>query len=159
LQQSQVEEGIAACERAIELKPNTPSAHSNLGSALAQKGRWKEALAHACAAVQLEPGNPVYCNNAAWQLATCPVPSLRNGAQAVEFGLIADRLTGGTSPLILGTLAAAYAQAGRFPEAVATARRGLALTTNPAIAERLRAHLKLYEAGQPYISPTPDGSP
>ena len=59
-------------------------------------------------------------------------------------------------PDVLDTLAAAYAEAGRFPEALATARKALELATqqnNRALADALRAHIALYEAGKPYHQP------
>ena len=62
-------------------------------------------------------------------LATNPNASVRNGAEAAELAERAARLSGGQKPAILGTLAAAYAEAGRFPEAVQTARKALKLAT------------------------------
>ena len=63
-------------------------------------------------------------NETAWMLATNPNASLRNGAEAVGYAERAEKLSGnqkgGDKPTILGTLAAAYAEAGRFPDAVRT---------------------------------------
>jgi hypothetical protein len=53
-------------------------------------------------------------------------------------------------------LAAAYAEAGRFPEAVETAKRALALAAaqnKTAEADRLRRQITLYQAGFPYRDP------
>jgi len=64
----------------------------------------------------------------------------------------ANALTGGKSPIILKTLAAAFVEAGRFPEAVETAQRALRLAearSNTKLAGQLQAHLKLYQAGLP----------
>jgi Flp pilus assembly protein TadD len=86
-------------------------------------------------------------------LATCPQASLRNGNKAVELAQRANQLTGGGNPTILHTLAAAYAEAGRFPEAVETARRALQLAetqSNIALADAIRSELKLYQAGIPF---------
>ncbi len=65
----------------------------------------------------------------------------------------ADQLSGGREPVILGTLAAAYAEAGRFAEAAATARQALGLATqpdNPSLAESIEAQIRLYEAETPF---------
>jgi tetratricopeptide (TPR) repeat protein len=89
----------------------------------------------------------------AWLLATCPEASLRNGQKAVELAQQAERLGGGESPQILDTLAAAYAEAGRFGEAVETAKRALDLSVaqnNKPLAEAIQARLKLYETNVPY---------
>jgi hypothetical protein len=70
----------------------------------------------------------------------------------------ACQLTGNRQPFLLGTLAAAYAEAGRFPDAVATAQRAIDLATaagQPDIAARNRELLELYRAGQPYHEPAP----
>jgi Flp pilus assembly protein TadD len=113
-------------------------------------------VAHYQAAVAALPGNPYLLNNLAWVLATGPQASVRNGGRAVELAQQAERLSGGKDPSILGTLAAAYAEAGRFPEAVATAQRALELATaqaNLAQAEALRARIGLYRAGSPFRDP------
>jgi capsule polysaccharide export protein KpsE/RkpR len=78
---------------------------------------------------------------------------VRNGQQAVELAQRANQLAGDGHLALLGTLAAAYAEAGRFPEAVSTAQGALqmALTqTNTARADALRSQLKLYQAGSPF---------
>ena len=74
----------------------------------------------------------------------------------MELAQQAERLTAGENPSVLGTLAAAYAEAGRFPEAVAAAQRALELATAQAGAaqvESLRARLGLYQAGSPFRDP------
>ena len=89
-------------------------------------------------------------------LATCPEASVRNGAEAVELAQRAVQLSDGRVPAILGTLAAAYAEAGRFPEAVQTARKALDLATQRnelALAEEIKAKIPLYEAGTPFREP------
>ena len=138
---------------ALSLQPNLAEAHNNLANAFLQKGRAAgsgRALPGGGAAL---PGNPYLLNNLAWVLATCPDASVRNGARAVELAQQAERLSGGKDPSLLGTLAAAYAEAGRFAEAVATAQRALDLATaqtNTAQVETLRARLGLYRAGSPF---------
>jgi hypothetical protein len=62
-------------------------------------------------------------------------------------------LSGGREPAVLDTLAAAYAEAGRFPEAVETARRAQALATQQSkrpLVEALAARIALYEARAPF---------
>jgi spermidine synthase len=84
----------------------------------------------------------------AWVLATWPEASVRNGMEAVALAERALRLSGGREPAILDTLAAAYAEAGRFPEAVETARRALTLATQQnqqPLAEALKGRIALYE--------------
>ena len=92
-------------------------------------------------------------NSLAWLLAVCPQANLRNGDQAVKLAQQANALTGGENPEILRTLAAAFAEAGRFPEAVETVQRALPLAnaqSNARLAGQLQSEMKLYQAGRPY---------
>ena len=84
---------------------------------------------------------------------SCPDASVRNGAEAVELARRANQLAHNRQPGVLDTLAAAYAEAGRFREALAAAneaRRLASQQNNPALADALRARIALYEAGKPY---------
>lgn len=97
-------------------------------------------------------------NNFAWLLATCPDPAIRAGGRAVVSAEQACQLTGKKQPFYLGTLAAAYAEAGRFADAVVSAEQAIALATaagQPQIAARNTELLELYRAGKPYHEPAP----
>ena len=163
LQQDRWDEAIANFTLTTRLQPDHAAAHNNLGYAFSQQGRWQQALAQARAAVQLEPDNATYGSNLALLLATCPEAACRNGAEAVAWALKADRLHDGTNYLFAGRLAAAYAEAGRFPEAVATARRTLQRAVTDAQVAAIREQLDLYEAGRPFhgtgASNGPAGTP
>ena len=92
-------------------------------------------------------------NDTAWLLATNPNASIRNGPEAVRIAERALRLSRGNEPAVVGTLAAAYAEAGRYADAVETARRAIALSERQgdrALADTIRARLRLYESGSPY---------
>jgi tetratricopeptide (TPR) repeat protein len=156
LQAGKLDEAIFHLQKALQLNPGCAPAHNNLGNAFQQKGNLTEAIAHFEQAMQLEPDDPWPKNNLAWILATRPEASLRNGKEAVELATQADELAGGDNPIILHTLAAAFAEAGRFSEAVATAQRALHLAeaqTNTTLAGQLQSELKLYQAGSPFHSP------
>ena len=152
-QTGHVDNAIAHYRTALQIKPDYAEAHNNLGNALLQKGRVDEAIAHFQRAFQLKPNNAEVLNNLALALAICPQASLRNGNKAVELAQRANQLTGNGNPNVLGTLAAAYAEAGRFPEAVQTAQRALQLAetrSNTALANAIRSEMKFYQAGTPY---------
>ena len=148
----------AACYRtAIQLKPNYVEPQGNLKLILSQCEALRQALAQRRAALRRHPDNIILLNDIAWRLATCPVDSLRDGPTAVELAQRAVRLTGGREPAVLGTLAAAQAEAGRYAEAARTARRALKLAeqqNKQSLAESLRAKISLYESGVPYREPT-----
>ena len=74
----------------------------------------------------------------------------------MELARQANLLTGGENPVILRTLAAACAEAGRYSEAVETAQHALRLAgaqSNAALAAALESELKLYQAGSPFHGP------
>ena len=59
----------------------------------------------------------------------------------------ASRVTGGSSPTVLDTLAAAYAASGQLDRAIATAEEALALAAKEGsadLAERIRMRLDVY---------------
>jgi tetratricopeptide (TPR) repeat protein len=148
-----VDEAIVHYQKALQINPDYAEAHNNLGNAFRQMGRMDEAIVHYQKALQIKPDNAEVQNNLARVLATCPQASLRNGNKAVELAQRANQLTGDGNPVVLGTLAAAYAEAGRFPEAVKTAQRALQLAetqSNTALADAIRSQLKLYQAGIPF---------
>ena len=154
----QSEEAIWHFQQAVDIRPSSAHAHNNLANALRFMGRTREAAAHYEASLKIEPDNPGTCNNLAMLLATSPDASLRNGARAVELAQRANQLTYGHNPIVLGTLAGAYAEAGRFAEAAATARTALALASrrpNSQLAQALKAQLERYESGLPLREPTP----
>jgi tetratricopeptide (TPR) repeat protein len=153
LQMGHAEEAIAHFQRALEIKPDYAVAHYNLGNALLKRGSVDEAIVHYQKALQINPDDAGALNNLAFVLATCPQASLRNGNQAVALAQRANQLTGDGNPAVLGTLAAAYAEAGQFPEAAKTAQHALQVAetqSNPALANALRSQLKLYQAGIPF---------
>jgi protein O-mannosyl-transferase len=153
LQRGRVDEAMAHYQKALEIKPDYAEAHCNLGNTLLRKGSMAEAIVHYQAALAISPDYAEALNNLAGVLATASQASLRNGNRAVELAQKANRLAGGENPTILTTLAAAYAEAGRFPEAVETAQRALQLArtqSNTVLANAIQSQLKLYQAGLPF---------
>jgi len=74
----------------------------------------------------------------------------------LKLALRAVELTRGREPAMLDTLAAAYAETGRFAEAAQTARRALALAmeqNQASLAERIKARIALYEKSMPFRLP------
>ena len=106
--------------------------------------------------VSLLPADPDIANDLAWRLATGADGGLRDGQEAVKLAERAQELAGNENPYVLDTLAAAYAEAGRFDEALATGRRAHELARQAGkdgLAERIAARCRLYEQGQSYRQP------
>lgn len=156
LQKKQLDEAITQSREALRIRPDYAGAHKNLGLALVQKGQVGEAVNEFQRALAIQPGlmeAQVDLARIAWILATSPDSSVRNGNKAVELAREADQLSGGNNPMMAATLAAAYAEAGRFPEAITNARRALQLAmaqNNPAEATAFQAQLKMYQSGSPF---------
>lgn len=144
---------------AVEICPDDIQVRDNLGLALYQQHKVEEAIAAWRESIRLAPKDAYTLGLLAWVLATTADPSLRNNAEAMELGQQAAQLSKERNPPILDTLGAAYAGAGRYREAVETARRALALASQQgdgALSEAIRTRIKLYEAGRPYReAPTP----
>ena len=147
LQEGRIDEAIAHWQKTLSLQPNDAEAHTTLGDALLRKGEIGEAITHYEKALEIAPHSILTLNNLAWALSTCPDASLRNGAKAIELAQKADQLAGGQNPIFIRTLAAAYAENGRFNDAIETAQRALQLATAQgdfALASKLEKDLDLY---------------
>jgi choline-sulfatase len=140
----------------IGLMPNNPAAHGELGKSLIPLGRAKEAIDHYRRALELRADWVPVMTDLAWRLSTTADDALRDGAEAVRLAERAAELVDNKNPIVLDTLAAAYAEAGDFPAAVETAERVLAMATaagEAAVAADIRKRLMLYQAGRAYRVP------
>jgi protein O-mannosyl-transferase len=155
-QTGRVDEAIGEFQKALQIMPDSASVRFNLAKALLQKGRVAEAITQYQMELQLEPADMEVQNNLAWLLATSGQASLRNGEKAVQLARQANELAGGKNPVILGTLAAAFAEAGKFGDAVQSAQKAIALAqaaVRQDLAAQLNDELKHYEAGRPFHHP------
>jgi tetratricopeptide (TPR) repeat protein len=147
-----VNEAIEQFSKAVEIQPENAGAHHNLGVALRRDGRLEEAISELSRTLEIKPDDVLAMNILAFTLATSRDAHQRNGARAAELAQKANELTGGGDPTILCTLAAAYAEAGRFSEAVETAQRAIHVTEaqgNATASKLLEDDVKLYQAGEP----------
>jgi tetratricopeptide (TPR) repeat protein len=146
-------EAVRAFDQALALNPALVEVRYPLGNALYGLGRTREALANWQRVLSADPQHVLVLNQLAWALATCADASIRNGAEAVRLAGQAVELSGGQDSDVLATLAAAYAEAGRFREAVETASRALDLATrqdNRELADRLRQMAGKFAANTPF---------
>lgn len=147
-----VEDAASQLSAVIRLTPADPDAHSLLAMLLAGQQKPAQAIAHYREALRLRPGWPEALNNLAWLLATHPKAEFRNGSEAVLLAERACQLSGFQKAMFAGTLAAAYAETGRFAEAIKTAEKAHALATASGESELAAMNLKLlelYRQGKP----------
>ena len=148
-----VQESISVLNEAIELEPKLEDGHYNLGNTYLQIGKAKEAVHQYRRALDLDPNDVEALNNLSWILATWPDSMVRNGTEAVVLAERADSLSKEQNHLVAATLAAAYAEAGRLPEAIRAAERALSISIkekNEPRAAAIKAQLDTYKSGNPY---------
>ena len=88
-------------------------------------------------------------NAVAWDLATNPDPKLRDGQRAVELAENAVAAENRKNPQILDTLAAAYAEIGKFTNAVRVEQEAMALLKDEPAKMDFAVRLDLYRSNIP----------
>lgn len=152
------DEAAAQYEEAIREEPDDARLRYLYAMALTMQGKARQAAGHYRDVLGLEPDNIEALNNLAWILAANPNAQVRSGSEAVGLAERACELTQHREPVLLGTLAAAYAEAGRFDDAAATAEKACTLATaagQKEVADKNRELLELYRARKPYREPEP----
>jgi tetratricopeptide (TPR) repeat protein len=158
VQQGRAAEAIPHFEETLRLQSQHAEAPAQLAQALQQAGRLGEAAAMYEQILSSQPDVPGALNNLAWLRATAADPALRDGVAAVRLAERGVELTGRKAPADLDTLAAAYAEAGRLSDAVATAEEALALARTARqgpLSDAIAEHLETYRAGRPWREPAP----
>jgi tetratricopeptide (TPR) repeat protein len=138
---------------ALSLRPNWTDARLNLRRVLLSLAKSPDGPRRIQEAAQSAPDSPTMLNDLAWLLATHPDAALRNGQEAVRAAERACAMTKRKSPALLDTLAAAYAEAGRFFDAISTAQEALSLaqSSGDADAAALGQNLVIsFQANRPY---------
>jgi len=148
------QEAVEAFKQAIRLKPDDAKAYYALANVFLSEGNFGEAIRHVKRSLEIEPNNIGAKNNLAWMLAVCSDPAVRNPCEAIRLAQETCAATNSMNPGLLDTLGVAYASAGRFAEAIETARTALALVDtedHSKIKDDIQYHLTFYTQGKPYI--------
>jgi Flp pilus assembly protein TadD len=149
------DKAIADETEAIRLNPQFVEAYHARGLFFERKDDYERAAADFGEAIRLKEDFWEACSHLAWLLAVCPDANVRNGEYAVQYALKACDLSDWKNDSLLSTLAAAYAEAGRFDDAVKWQNKYLEsdyLNSNPSndTLEKARQRLHLYEQNTPY---------
>jgi len=146
-------EAIPEYMAALRIKPDFVEAHYDLGNALASQGRILEAMAQYQKASRLKPDWPLPLRKRAWFLATLDPAEGGDPSQAVTLAERACELTGNQVAMYLDTLAAAYAAAGRFTDAIAAGQKAIDLARSAGQTQmigEMESRLQLYRDGHAY---------
>ena len=159
----QHEEAVRHLKQVLSARGPTAMAHHELGVTLLQLQRPAEGVAHFEKAIQINPRLLGSVNNLAWIRATCPDAGLRDGQQAVELAEHACEATNFQNVSLLDTLAAAYAEVGRFDQAVEMITNAINLVQKSNRVSQLpslQTRQQLYQNHQPYrdVASTSDDS-
>ncbi|NNM28411.1 MAG: tetratricopeptide repeat protein, partial [Akkermansiaceae bacterium] len=147
--QGKTAEAVAQFTEALRIDPARADIHEKLGHALLRQGDASRAVQHLTRALQLRPDLPQALFHLARIRASHPDPAFRDGSQAVVLAQQCATLTRHRVAGVLDVLAAACAEAGRFPDAVDWQTKALELATAEARAG-MQSRLVLYQAGQPF---------
>lgn len=146
-------EAVPYCENAVRLEPKGAYNYYALGYACMLAGDPRRALVNFKKSLQLAPQQPECLNALAWMYATSPASELRDGQAAIELAAEACALTGRTNGSALDTLGCAYAEAGKFIDAIKTADELAALGSSrhdTNLTQMARQRLELFKAGKPW---------
>src|SRR6202034_95290 len=121
------DEAISHVQRELAVRPDFEAAITLQGALLRYREQIATLIHQLQAQLAEQPANTDLMLKQAWLLATNPYRSLRNGPDAVKRAERVWKLTGGDDAHALNVLAAAYAEAGRFSDAIPAAGRAVRL--------------------------------
>jgi tetratricopeptide (TPR) repeat protein len=151
LQKGEIDDAIRHGQIALTIRPDVAAVHTNLAVALLAQGEIADGIKQFEKTLELAPGSVPALNNLAWIFATYSDPGFRDSAKALELAQKANEFSGGDNPLVLRTLAAAYANVGQFTRAIETGQLALSLVDRQsAVATALQRDIAGYEASEPH---------
>ena len=145
-------EAVEHYHAALTIKPDAKT-RLRLAPLLAATGHTEEAIREFRAVLKEQPDSVEALNNLAWILATCADAKLRNGEEAIGHADKAWKLTGGKEATMLGTLGAAYAEAGQFTNAITASQQAIELAQSSGNTGFVRMNQQLqqlYRSGRAY---------
>ncbi len=148
-----IERAIDELSVAVSLWPEDVASRQNLAELLLASGRIERAIDQYEGVVRRRPDGIGSMNNLAWLLATQPDATAQEARRAVELAERMCRRTDYTVPLLLDTLAAAYAAVGRYGDAASAAEKAHRLAEElrqNELADRIESRLALYQSRERY---------
>jgi tetratricopeptide (TPR) repeat protein len=146
-------EALAHLERALAIDPFYTSVYENIGEAYGTQNELAKAVKYFLKALDQKPDDVALLNKAAWILATAVDPVARDGAHSIVLAQHAVDLTSRHDASSLDSLAAAFAESGRFEDAIATGTEAHSLAKSRGDRQfdiELEQRLALYRARKPF---------
>ena len=148
----QYDKAISDFSKAIEINPTYVKAYGNRGITHVKKGQYDLAITDWNKVIEINPKYSEAYNSKAWILSTCPEAMYRDGVKAVELAKRALDIE--TNAEYLDTLAAAYAEAGKFEDAIKTQEKVIDLLRKEGkpktIIDRSKKRIESYKAHKPW---------
>jgi tetratricopeptide (TPR) repeat protein len=147
------DEAMGQYSEAAQLDASYAPPRFQMGRILLKQGRDAEAMPHFHEALRIEPDNLQMLIYLARVLAADENPRIRNGTEALVLATRASRLAGQAQPVALDALAMAYAETGRFDDAVQTGREAVTLAraaSQKDDAAIMQQRLEFYQKHQPW---------
>lgn len=154
--QGKLDKAIEQYRHAIRIAPHSAMVHNSLGSALTAKGQLNDALGHLREALRLRPDLPQPMIVTAMILTVHPDPNVRNVSEAVTLARRACELTKYQNPVMLKTLASAYAAAGHYDPAIITMQKALAIakrTNDKSLILGIQKQIELLKQKKTRVKP------
>ena len=148
-----LDEAIDYFKAYVQVATNDAQAPLQLGIMLSAANRTAEAIEQYEQALRLNPESPQVMNNLAWIYATAAEEKFRYASEALRLAEQACDLTQWREPVLIGTLAAAYAESEDFPKAVRLAQQAIDASLAAGldqVAAMNKKLIELYRAGKPY---------
>jgi tetratricopeptide (TPR) repeat protein len=146
------DEAVREFSEAVRLNPNEAAPHFQMGRTLLKMGRDAEAVPQFRDALQREPGDLPMLIFVSRVLSADADPRGRDGVEALALAQRAAGLAGPAQPVVLDTLAMAWAETGRYDQAAQAARQAIAAAAAADAREDaagMAQRLKLYQEHQP----------
>lgn len=150
------DEAVAALRQALTLDASFEQARLNLGIILTSRRDYTEALHVFREGADRIPNSLLLRMNLAWLLATTPIDADRDPAAAIDIARSVCEAARYEHARSLDALAAAYAAAGRFEEAVRFAERAVGVAQaggQTSLAAEVSLRLEGYRVGRAYRLP------
>jgi len=151
-QQQQLELAVGRYQEVLAIAPQHEDARFRMAVTIYSQGNFRVAVEQLRKVLEIQPKSIVAINSLSWILATCVDDSIRNGEEAVRLAEEMNKATEHRDPRLLDTLAAAYAEAGRYEDAIRVVRAALELIGEQGISKlggKLESRLLLYQENRP----------